>query len=105
MSNIVCNLSRWVVLRDGFILKNNSTRGCLILGSKLRVFDLFIIIAVFDEVVEFLKVEECVSNSMRILLLIDEVMRLNLPLLHLLLVILTHQLGEGAIKLAHIIRK
>jgi hypothetical protein len=45
------------------------------------------------------------SNSMSIMLLINEVVSLKLPLLHLLLVILTHELSESAIELAYIIRK
>jgi hypothetical protein len=39
------------------------------------------------------------------MLLINEVVSLKLPLLHLLLVILTHELSESAIELAYIIRK
>jgi hypothetical protein len=42
---------------------------------------------------------------MSIMLLINEVVSLKLPLLHLLLVILTHELSESAIELAYIIRK
>ena len=42
-------------------------------------------------------------HSMCIMLLINEVVSLNLPLLHLLLVILAHELSEGAIELTDII--
>lgn len=44
-------------------------------------------------------------HSMCIMLLINEVVSLNLPLLHLLLVILAHELSECAIELTDIIRE
>ena len=44
-------------------------------------------------------------DALIVLLLIDEVIGLDLVLLHSLLLVLTHQLGEGAIELAHILRE
>ena len=44
-------------------------------------------------------------HSMSIMFLINEVVSLKLPLLHLLLVVLTHELCQSAIEFTDIIRK
>lgn len=64
-----------------------------------------VVITFFNEVVKLVEVEKGMPNSMSIVLLINEVVSLNLPFLHLLLMILTHELSECAIELADIIRK
>lgn len=45
------------------------------------------------------------SYSMCIMLLINEVVSIKFPLLHLLLVVFTHELSESAIELTNIIGK
>ena len=70
-----------------------------LLGSTSILFFLF------NEVGELLEIEEAMLDALIVLLLIDEVIGLDLVLLHSLLLVLTHQLGEGAIELAHILRE
>lgn len=64
-----------------------------------------VVITFFNEVVKLVEVKKGMPHSMSIMLLINEVVSLNLPFLHLLLMILTHELSECAIELADIIGK
>ena len=66
-------------------------------------FLVVVIITVFNEVVELVEIEKGVSYSVSVVLLIYEVVSLKLPLLHLLLVVLAHELSESAVELTDII--
>ena len=74
-------------------------RGCL--ARSLCLF--MVIISFLDEVVELIKVEEGVCNSMGVMLLVDEVVGVKLSLLHLLLVVLTHQLSKSTVEFTDIV--
>jgi len=71
--------------------------------SFVRIDYLFILFTLFNEVRELLEVEEPVADTLCILLLVDEVVRLDLLVLHLLFLVLAHHLREGAIKFSDII--
>jgi hypothetical protein len=56
-----------------------------------------------DESVELLEVKEAVADALLILLLDDEIMSLEPLVLHLLFLVLAHQLSECAVELADIL--
>jgi hypothetical protein len=96
-----------IILRISLPLYGAEPRLCLalVVVRLLGILSLLIIVAVLNEAVELLEIEESVADPLRIVLLVDEVVRLNLPLLHLLLVILAHQLSQRAIELANVVRE
>jgi len=87
------------------------TRGMLVLFIRLvregrwwGIEHLLVrIILTLDEVVELLEVEEAMLDTLSILLLDDEVLGVNLVLTKALPLVLTHELGEGAVELLHIL--
>jgi hypothetical protein len=98
------SVARVIVLRESFTLKAES-RLRLILDGIPRLLNFFFFLTFLNEIVELLEIEKCVPVSLSILLLVDEIVSLNLPLLHLLLMVLTHELSESAIELTDIIGK
>ena len=58
-----------------------------------------------DESVELLEVKEAVTDPLLILLFNDEIMCLQPLVLHLLFLVLAHQLSECAVELADILRE
>jgi len=93
-----------IFLRESLSL-NAKSRLRLILGGIPRLLNFFFFLTFLNEVVELLEIEKGVPVAMSILLLVDEIVSLNLPLLHLLLMVLTHELSESAIELTDIIGK
>jgi hypothetical protein len=74
-------------------------------GLRVRLCDkaLRSVLFFLDESVELLEVKEAVADALLILLLDDEIMSLEPLVLHLLFLVLAHQLSECAVELADIL--
>ena len=63
------------------------------------------IIFLLNKSVELLEVKEAVADPLLILLFNNEIMCLQPLVLHLLFLVLTHQLSQSTVKLANILRE
>lgn len=92
---------------DNFPGLTHHERSCFRSKACACIFDLEVWCGflVLDEIGELLEVKEMMSHSFLILLLNDEILGVHLSFSQFLFLILTHQLGQSAVELAHIMGK